>query len=301
MKKSAFLFLLFILPLAQSSAQELSMKFNGETLSEALRRIDQAQNDKRILFLFDELEIFTVTTVIEKLSAEDAVRKVCSPYPVSVTEFGDNLFVEYVPTTIHLATVEVNGEASPSTEYRQDPTSNIPYRDSALCVQRINVLEEEMRRHAQGRKSISVSTLLNEMEQLVSEDYSEETYDPHHPTHERFYTEEDYGSIDASIQRLDQHRMSNNQPTASHIVHRTSLSGRPVRWSIRVPKGFPAKIYDRDITFTKDIDIKYVKFIYIFDYNPTVRPYAVVLVELRNADEIREEKPWLRKRLFHRR
>ena len=111
MKKTAFLFMLLLLLFPMMGrAQEVSMTFKGETLSEVLRRLDQVQNDKFILFMFDDLEMFNVTADIDRMSVADAVRKVCSPYPVSVTEVGDNIFVEYVPKIVHLSPVEVNGE-----------------------------------------------------------------------------------------------------------------------------------------------------------------------------------------------
>lgn len=114
MKKYTYLYLMFLLlPLADGSAQELSMTFDGETLSDVLRRMDQAQNDRSILFLFDDLEMFTVTADIAHLSVAEAVRRVCSPYPISVTEFGDNIFVEYVPKNVHLDPIVVNGRRIP--------------------------------------------------------------------------------------------------------------------------------------------------------------------------------------------
>ena len=111
MKKVAYLFIIVSLSgWLPVSAQKVSMKLRGETLSEALRQIDQSQHSKRILFLFDDLDMYTVTADIDRLPASEAVRKVCSPFPVSVTEMGNNIFVEYVPKIVHLSPVVVNGE-----------------------------------------------------------------------------------------------------------------------------------------------------------------------------------------------
>ncbi len=117
-KKVVFLLLLALLsPSAAVLAQQghrskarLSMTFQGETLSEALRRIDLAQDEKHILFLFDDLELYTVSVTIDRLPVADAVRRVCDALPVSVTEEGDNIFVEYVPKIVRLNPVVVDGE-----------------------------------------------------------------------------------------------------------------------------------------------------------------------------------------------
>ena len=117
-KKVFFLLLLALLsPSAAVLAQQghrskarISMTFQGETLSEALRRIDLAQNEKNILFLFDDLELYTISVTIDRLPVADAVRRVCDALPVSVTEEGDNIFVEYVPKIVRLNPVVVDGE-----------------------------------------------------------------------------------------------------------------------------------------------------------------------------------------------
>ena len=91
----------------------MSLIFSGETLSEALRQIDHAQDERRILFLPDELDVYTVTAVIDSLPAIDAVRRVCKDRPVSITEVGREIFVEYEPTTVHLRPVVVDGKRVP--------------------------------------------------------------------------------------------------------------------------------------------------------------------------------------------
>lgn len=132
MKKTAYIVLLFLLLWLQPcSAQKVSMKFKGVTLSEALRQIDQVQSDKRIVFLFDDLEIFTVTTTIHDLPVIDAVRKVCGSNPVSVTETGDYIFVEYILKTVHLDPVVVTGEQTFST-----PPFDADSTDSSTSVSR---------------------------------------------------------------------------------------------------------------------------------------------------------------------
>ena len=114
MKSKAYYFSFLLLFLsATGSAQTVSLIFSGETLSEALRQIDHAQDERRILFLPDELDVYTVTAVIDSLPAIDAVRRVCKDRPVSITEVGREIFVEYEPTTVHLRPVVVDGKRVP--------------------------------------------------------------------------------------------------------------------------------------------------------------------------------------------
>lgn len=180
-------------------------------------------------------------------------------------------------------TLHAEGIPSTSKGSRQNTTDFIRY---------FNVLNEEERRLDLGLPSVSVAELLTEKGLETSVDYHEVSYDANQPISKRFYTEEDYGSIDASIQRLertDDKRF--RRPTASHVVQGTSVNGHPARWNIKVPKDFPSKIYEREINYTWEIDMKYVKSIFLIDYEPTTHPYVEVRVELRSAEEIGINSP----------
>ena len=111
MKKSIILFVFIMLqPTLPSAAQKMSFKFNDVSLSEALRQIDHAQNDKHIVFMFDDLDMFLVNADLNGLSVAEAVHKVCDSHPVTVTDVGDAIFVEYVPKVVHLSPVVIYGE-----------------------------------------------------------------------------------------------------------------------------------------------------------------------------------------------
>ena len=75
-------------------AQQLSHDFQNVSLSEALIWIDNAQDNYKLNFIFDELEDFTVTTHLENVSVRDAVRQVCGFYPMLLTFDHQDIFIE---------------------------------------------------------------------------------------------------------------------------------------------------------------------------------------------------------------
>ena len=77
-----------------AKAQQLSHDFQNASLSEALIWIDEAQNDYKLNFIFDELEDFTVTTRLEGVSVRDAVRQVCGFYPMHLTFDHQDIYIE---------------------------------------------------------------------------------------------------------------------------------------------------------------------------------------------------------------
>lgn len=130
MKKSIILFVFIMLqPTLPSAAQKMSFKFNDVSLSEALRQIDHAQNDKHIVFMFDDLDMFLVNADLYGLSVAEAVHKVCDSHPVTVTDVGDAIFVEYVPKVVHLSPVVIYGEND--AKQLSDDSLSVPGGDSS--------------------------------------------------------------------------------------------------------------------------------------------------------------------------
>ena len=77
-----------------AGAQQLTRDFRNTSLSEALIWIDNAQSSYKINFIFDELEDFTVTTLLRNASVKDAVRQVVGFYPMRVTSEDKDIYVE---------------------------------------------------------------------------------------------------------------------------------------------------------------------------------------------------------------
>ena len=86
--------LLVCLVAMSTKAQRLTHDFQGTSLSEALIWIDQAQDDYKLNFIFDELEDFTVSTRLENVSVRDAVRQVCGFYPMHLTFDHQEIYIE---------------------------------------------------------------------------------------------------------------------------------------------------------------------------------------------------------------
>ena len=86
--------LLLCLVAMSTKAQRLTHDFQGTSLSEALIWIDQAQDDYKLNFIFDELEDFTVSTRLENVSVRDAVRQVCGFYPMHLTFDHQEIYIE---------------------------------------------------------------------------------------------------------------------------------------------------------------------------------------------------------------
>ena len=166
-----------------------------------------------------------------------------------------------------------------------------PVSDGA--IQYFNMLDEEDARLNLGLKSVSVAGFLADKALKTSVKHADVSYSPNQPpTTTQFYSEEDYGII--NTQRLDQtdtRRFRNPPPAVS--TQGTYVNGHLARWNINVPKDFPAKIYDKAITYTyaRDINIKYVKSVLLIDYEPATHPYVAVSVVLRGAREIVNNTP----------
>ena len=77
-----------------AGAQQLTREFRNTSLSEALIWIDNAQDQYKINFIFDELEDFTVTTTLRNASVKEAVRQVVGFYPMRVTSENKDIYVE---------------------------------------------------------------------------------------------------------------------------------------------------------------------------------------------------------------
>ena len=86
--------LLLCLVVISAKAQQLTHSFQNASLSEALIWIDNAQENYKLNFIFDELEDFTVTTRLENVSVRDAVRQVCGFYPMNLVFDHQDIFIE---------------------------------------------------------------------------------------------------------------------------------------------------------------------------------------------------------------
>ncbi|MDY6300360.1 MAG: outer membrane beta-barrel family protein [Bacteroidales bacterium] len=83
-------------------AQRITRNFQNVSMSDALKYIRQQTDNHKIVFIYNELEDFTVTTNVKNKSVPDAIRQIIGFYPIQMT-LGDNndIYVECIHKTEH--------------------------------------------------------------------------------------------------------------------------------------------------------------------------------------------------------
>lgn len=94
--------LLPVLTCMAAVAQRVTLSLQDETLASALRQIDHAQQERRIIFVLNDLDSIRVTRDIFRRTALEAVNEVCEGHPILVTECEADILVEYIRPPIRL-------------------------------------------------------------------------------------------------------------------------------------------------------------------------------------------------------
>jgi hypothetical protein len=93
--KRMLILLLCLLSLSVQ-AQTLTRQYNNVSMAQALRELNQLQHQYTVNFIFNDLEDFRITLDIKHQSVPDAIRLMIGFYPITLTEQGNNLFVECI-------------------------------------------------------------------------------------------------------------------------------------------------------------------------------------------------------------
>lgn len=101
MKRFLFLGLLTLLCIV-AHAQRVTLTLQDEPLASALRQIDHAQQERRIIFVLNDLDSIRVTRNLFQRTALEAVNEVCEGHPILVTECDADILVEYIRPPIRL-------------------------------------------------------------------------------------------------------------------------------------------------------------------------------------------------------
>ena len=88
------LFLCFFM--TQAQAQRLTKSYTETSLSDVLIDLNKSQHDKRISFIYNELEDFTVTASFRNSTVDNAVREVVGFYPMKITLTDSLITVECI-------------------------------------------------------------------------------------------------------------------------------------------------------------------------------------------------------------
>ena len=101
MKRTITLIILSLLLNVNMQAQRrISREYHDASLADALRKLSEQQTDYTIMFLYNDLEDFRITTTIHRKTIPDAIRQMIGFYPIRLTtskdEGGKKIFVECV-------------------------------------------------------------------------------------------------------------------------------------------------------------------------------------------------------------
>ena len=101
--KRLFTMILLLCSLAGiAHAQRITRNFQNVSMSDALKYIQQQTGNHKIVFIYNELEDFTVTTHVKNKPVPDAIRQIIGFYPIQMIQ-GDNndIYVECIHKTEH--------------------------------------------------------------------------------------------------------------------------------------------------------------------------------------------------------
>ena len=88
MKRLSLIFLLCAL-VSVCRAQKITRNFQNESLSDALKYIQSQTTNYDLIFIYDELEDFRVTTNVQHKSVLDAIQQIVGFYPVRIVKSGE--------------------------------------------------------------------------------------------------------------------------------------------------------------------------------------------------------------------
>ena len=101
--KRLFTMILLLCSLAGiAHAQRITHNFQNVSMSDALKYIQQQTANHKIVFIYNELEDFTITTHVKNKPVPDAIRQIIGFYPIQMI-MGDNndIYVECMQKTEH--------------------------------------------------------------------------------------------------------------------------------------------------------------------------------------------------------
>ncbi|MBQ9584465.1 MAG: outer membrane beta-barrel protein [Muribaculaceae bacterium] len=75
-------------------AQRITHNFQNVSMSDALKYIQQQTSKHKIIFIYNELEDFMVTTSVKGKSVPEAIKQLIGFYPIRMTQSSDEIYVE---------------------------------------------------------------------------------------------------------------------------------------------------------------------------------------------------------------
>ena len=128
--------LALLLTISIQAQRRISRQYNNVSLSDALKQLAEQQTDYTIMFLYNELEDFRVTTTIKNKRLPEAIQQMIGFYPIRVTtstdEDGKKIFVECTHKTDRHLTGTIIDEQGQPLAYANIAVLN-PADSTLLC------------------------------------------------------------------------------------------------------------------------------------------------------------------------
>ena len=96
MRNALYILISLCFCMTQAQAQRLTKNYTEASLSDVLIDLNKSQHDKRISFIYNELEDFTVSTGFRNSTVDNAVREVVGFYPMKITMNDSLITVECI-------------------------------------------------------------------------------------------------------------------------------------------------------------------------------------------------------------
>ena len=121
MNRYITLILALLLTVSTQAQKRISHEYNNVSLSDALKQLAEQQTDYTIMFLYNELEDFRITTNVKNKRLPEAIQQMIGFYPIRVTtstdEDGRKIFVECTHKTDRRLTGTIIDEQSQPVAY----------------------------------------------------------------------------------------------------------------------------------------------------------------------------------------
>ncbi|MBR4924889.1 MAG: TonB-dependent receptor [Prevotella sp.] len=118
-RQITLIFLALLLTVSTQAQKRISREYNNVSISDALNGLAEQQTDYAIMFLYNELEDFRITTTVNRKTLPDAILQMIGFYPIRMTVDTSNpdekkIFVECThKTNRHLTGTIINEQGLP--------------------------------------------------------------------------------------------------------------------------------------------------------------------------------------------
>ena len=77
-------FLALLLTVSTQAQKRISYNYNNVSIADALNQLAEQQTDYTIMFIYNELEDFRITTTINRKTLPEAIQQMIGFYPISI-------------------------------------------------------------------------------------------------------------------------------------------------------------------------------------------------------------------------